>query len=186
MGILLLRALPRSICNLLLLAARHMPTFAGVALRYMLVVRLAKKCGRCVAVFEGVYLRGLAEIEFGDNVSVHPMAYIEGAGGISIGSDVSIAHGVTIMSVEHDFSEPGLPTRDSPLQYAPVHIGDDVWLGAGVRVLGGVRIASGAVVGAGAVVTHDIPTQCVAAGVPARIIRERTKLVGPNPRKLAG
>jgi acetyltransferase-like isoleucine patch superfamily enzyme len=56
---------------------------------------------------------------------------------------------------------------------APVRIGRNVWLGAKVTVSKGVAIGDNAIVGANAVVTHDIPPNAIAAGVPARIIRMR-------------
>jgi maltose O-acetyltransferase len=51
-------------------------------------------------------------------------------------------------------------------------IGDNVWLGGGVIVCPNVAIGDDTVVGAGAVVTRDLPAGVVAAGVPARVIRE--------------
>lgn len=54
----------------------------------------------------------------------------------------------------------------------PVTIEDDVWIGSHVIVLPGVRIGRGAVVGAGSVVCDDIPPWTVAAGNPARVIRQ--------------
>lgn len=56
---------------------------------------------------------------------------------------------------------------------APIHIEDDVWIGAGVKVLKGVTIGKGSVIGAGAVVTKDIPPYSIAAGVPCRVIGKR-------------
>jgi acetyltransferase-like isoleucine patch superfamily enzyme len=53
-----------------------------------------------------------------------------------------------------------------------IEIGDDVWIAEGATVLGGVTIGEGAVVAAHAVVTKDVPPRCVAAGNPARVIRE--------------
>jgi acetyltransferase-like isoleucine patch superfamily enzyme len=55
---------------------------------------------------------------------------------------------------------------------APIIIGNDVWVGARSMILKGVTIGSGAVIGAGTVVTKDVPPSTIAAGVPARVIRE--------------
>ena len=52
-------------------------------------------------------------------------------------------------------------------------IEDDVWVGAGVRVMDGVRIGRGSVIGAGAVVTKSIPPNSVAVGMPARVVGQR-------------
>lgn len=54
----------------------------------------------------------------------------------------------------------------------PVVIGDECWFGANVTVCPGVTIGSGCVIGAGSVITKDVPDNCFAAGVPARVIRE--------------
>jgi serine O-acetyltransferase len=51
-------------------------------------------------------------------------------------------------------------------------IGDDVFIGAGAKILGPITIGDGAVIGANAVVIHDVPARAVAAGIPARIVRE--------------
>lgn len=62
--------------------------------------------------------------------------------------------------------EPGLD-RD-----APVHIGSHVWIGLRCTILKGAHIGDNAVIGAGSVVTGVIPPNCIAAGVPARVVRE--------------
>ena len=54
----------------------------------------------------------------------------------------------------------------------PITLADNVWLGGGVIVCPGVTIGQDTVVGAGAVVTRDLPAGVVAAGVPARVLRE--------------
>lgn len=51
-------------------------------------------------------------------------------------------------------------------------IGDNVYIGAGAKVLGNVKVGSGSVIGANEVVVHDVPPRCVEAGIPARIIKE--------------
>jgi len=53
----------------------------------------------------------------------------------------------------------------------PIHIGDNVWLGYGVVVMKGVTIGENAVIGLNSVVTKDIPANCVAAGVPCKVIK---------------
>ncbi|MFA7123488.1 MAG: 2,3,4,5-tetrahydropyridine-2,6-dicarboxylate N-acetyltransferase [Candidatus Delongbacteria bacterium] len=60
-----------------------------------------------------------------------------------------------------------------PPSAKPVVIGDDVMIGANAVVLEGVQIGDRAVIAAGAVVTQDVPADMVAAGAPARIIKER-------------
>jgi len=54
----------------------------------------------------------------------------------------------------------------------PVTIGNDVWIGGNVTFLPGVTIGDKAVIAAGAVVTKDVPSNTVAGGVPARVIKE--------------
>lgn len=67
----------------------------------------------------------------------------------------------------------GLCQSDS-IEGKPLVIEDDVWIGAGSMLLPGCsRIGRGAVIGAGSVVTRDVPAYAVAAGNPARLIRER-------------
>ena len=51
----------------------------------------------------------------------------------------------------------------------PISIGNDTWLGGGVIVCPGVTIGKRCIIGAGSVVTTDIPDDCMAAGVPAKV-----------------
>lgn len=59
------------------------------------------------------------------------------------------------------------------VEYSPIRIGNDVWIGARVTILDGVNIGNGAVVAAGAVVTKDVPPYAIVGGVPAKIIKYR-------------
>ena len=59
----------------------------------------------------------------------------------------------------------------------PIHIGKHVWIGAGVIILKGVTIGDSAVIAAGAVVTKDIPAHTIAAGIPAKVIKENITFV---------
>lgn len=88
---------------------------------------------------------------------------------IYIGSHTMIGPGVIIATAGH----PVLPIlREQEYQYsAPIHIGSNCWLGAGVIVLPGVTIGDNTVIGAGSVVTKDIPSDVVASGAPCRVMR---------------
>ncbi len=118
-------------------------------------------------------------IRIGDNVQVNDYVHIGGIMYVSIGSDTLIASKVFISDHNHgQFSVGDIncgPSRaplTRPLSAKPVSIGKNVWIGESVCVLPGVAIGDGAVIGAGSVVTTNIPACCVAAGNPARVIRE--------------
>lgn len=88
---------------------------------------------------------------------------------ITIGDYTMIGPNVVIATGGH----PILPSlRQEGYQYnAPVHIGKNCWLGAGVIVVPGVTIGDNTVVGAGSVVTNDLPGNVVAVGNPCRVLR---------------
>lgn len=89
---------------------------------------------------------------------------------IYIGDSVMLGPNVVLATAGHPV-EPEL--RRLVYQFnQPIHIGNNVWLGAGVIVLPGVTIGDNSVVGAGSVVTKDIPANVVAVGNPCRILRE--------------
>lgn len=117
------------------------------------------------------YHRNLLEI--GDNSWIGQQCFIHSAGGVTIGRNVGLGPAVKILSSYHQDEGVDVPILASDLLFAPVVIEDDCDLGAGAIVLPGVRIGRGVQLGAGAVVTRDVPPNVVAAGVPARIIRER-------------
>ncbi len=96
---------------------------------------------------------------------------------IYIGSNTMLGPNVTIATAGH----PILPElREQAYQFnAPVHIGKNCWLGAGVIVLPGITIGDNSVIGAGSVVTKDIPENVVAVGNPCRVLRE----IGEKDRK---
>jgi acetyltransferase-like isoleucine patch superfamily enzyme len=89
---------------------------------------------------------------------------------IVIGDRVLIGAGVLIMDNDaHPLTREERERGDTPAT-APVHIGDDVFIGARAIILKGVNIGSDAVVGAGSVVTKNVPVNAIVAGNPARVI----------------
>ena len=112
-------------------------------------------------------------IEIGDYTSINPLCMLYGQGGLRIGSRVKIATQTVFIPSNHNFSDPTKPIMDQGLTNKGIEVGDDVWFGAGVRVLDGVKIVSGCVVGAGCVVSRSLEVPGVYVGVPARLIRRR-------------
>lgn len=96
---------------------------------------------------------------------------------IYIGNDAMFAPNVVLSTAGHPI-DPSLRIRG--LQYnKEIHIGNNVWIGAGAMVMPGVTIGDNTVIGAGAVVTRDIPANVVAMGVPCKVIRE----IGEHDKK---
>jgi acetyltransferase-like isoleucine patch superfamily enzyme len=91
---------------------------------------------------------------------------------IRIGNDVWTGHHVYITDQNHGYERLDLPISQQVMPERPVSIGDGSWLGHGTVVLPGVTIGRHVVVGANSVVTSDLPDNCVAAGVPARVIKQ--------------
>ena len=89
---------------------------------------------------------------------------------IYIGDCVLIGPNVTIATAGHPI-EPELRRQTAQFN-VPVHIGNNVWIGANSVVLPGVSIGENSVIGAGSVVTRDIPANVVAVGNPCRVLRE--------------
>lgn len=165
--------MPRRLVLWMFTARRASDSRAARARRYIALRKLARSCGDLVDVKGSTYILAPQQLSLGSRISIHPFCYIDATGGITIGSDVSIAHGVSILSTEHRFEDRTLPIRDQGVTELPTTIGSDVWIGAGVRVLGGVAIGDGAIVAAGAVVTRDVSPHSIVAGVPARHIKAR-------------
>lgn len=89
---------------------------------------------------------------------------------IEIGKDATIGRDVVIRSYDgHTICE------DNYKKTEPIKIGEHVWIGQGATVLKGVTIGDGAIIAAGAIVTKDVPPHAVAAGVPAKVIKENVK-----------
>lgn len=147
----------------------------GLAIRYAVAKSSAKECGEVVYIGPYVEIRHWEHLRLGSNVSLHRGCYIDAAGGISLGNDVSVAHSTSILSSEHQWLDPSRPIRDNPLQLKEVRILDDVWIGCGCRILAGVSIGSRAVVAAGAVVSGDVAAGTLVGGVPARLLKSTGK-----------
>lgn len=89
---------------------------------------------------------------------------------IFVGNNVMFGPNVTVSAGTHPI-HPEL--RSKQAQYnIPIHIGNNVWIGANSVILPGVNIEDNSVIGAGSIVTKDIPSNVVAVGNPCRVLRE--------------
>ncbi|SNY41754.1 sugar O-acetyltransferase [Paractinoplanes atraurantiacus] len=140
--------------------------------REAILRRLLQKVGR------GAHFEPTFRCEFGFHISVGDHFYANfdcvmlDGGGITIGDHVLFGPRVGIYTSNHaiDAGE-----RVAGGCYAkPVTIGNRVWVGGGVTINQGVTIGDDAIVGSGSVVTRSIPAGVIAAGVPARVLREIT------------
>ena len=109
----------------------------------------------------------------GNNVYVNFNLTLVDDADVFIGDHTMIGPNVTIATANHPL-EPAL--REKALQYnTPVHIGKNVWIGAGAILLPGVHIGDHSIIGAGSIVTKDIPSMVVAVGNPCRILKQIDK-----------
>ncbi len=92
---------------------------------------------------------------------------------VTVGDHTMFGPGVQVYTATHPLS--AAERRAGREGARPVRIGSDVWVGGGAIILPGVTVGDGAVIGAGSVVTKDVPAGALAAGNPARVIRELTE-----------
>lgn len=115
------------------------------------------------------------KIIIGNNVSMTKNCYISCVDKIVIGDGVLMGVNSFITDNLHGnngFEELEIaPSERELYSKGPVSIGNNVWLGRNVCVMPNVTIGNGTIVGANAVVTHDLPEACIAAGVPAKVIK---------------
>jgi len=117
-------------------------------------------------------------LEIGSNVQVNDYVHIGAVNRVVIGNNVLIASKVYISDHNHGFyngisqSSPDIEPEKRPIQSLPIFIEDNVWLGEQVSVLPGVTIGKGSIIGANSVVSKNIPSNCIAVGIPARVIKK--------------
>jgi acetyltransferase-like isoleucine patch superfamily enzyme len=114
-----------------------------------------------------------ARIEIGAGCFLNRETMLASLELIEIGDHVMFANGCFVGDADHRYDDPDVPiTWQGFVPRGPVRIGDNVWFGVNCVVTGGVEIGDRAVIGANSVVTHDIPAGTIAAGAPAKVIRE--------------
>lgn len=130
--------------------------------------------GSDITYYPGIKINPGSKISIGNHVDLAWGVIITTGGGVEIGDRTLIGYRTLISSSNHV-----IPPNRKQIFYAghrpeKVIIGADVWVGGNCVITAGVTIGEGAVVAAGSVVTRDVPPFTIVAGVPARIIKERS------------
>lgn len=167
---------------------------AAAVLRARYYLRSAQTVGRRVRVWGTPAVSNHGKLYIGERVRLSSVIStlelgVGPEGVLEIGDRVLINHGTSIgatklirigercnlgsqcMVMDNAFHELDPSRRDEQPEAVPVILERNVWLAARVIVLPGVTIGENSVIGAGSVVTHDIPPNVLAAGVPARVLR---------------
>ena len=130
-----------------------------------------KKVDDTFRLFPPFYADFGKNITIGKDVFINSGCHFQDQGGITIGDGSLIGHNVVLATVNHDLD----PKNNRKNHYAPIIIGNHVWIGSNATVLPGVTIGEWSVGAAGAVVTKDVPPFTVVGGLPARILKNVEK-----------
>jgi len=161
--------LPRFISEILWELCRWIPGYIGIGLRYVLLKRLAKKCGRNISILPSVHFYVGKKLVIGSHISIREHSYVDGDN-LEIGDNVMISHGTSIITGAHVYDSV-LPMRDT-LEDRPVRIGNNVWIGAGGKIIGETTIEDNVIIGANSVVIKPVPSNVIVFGNPAIIIKK--------------
>ena len=156
----------------LLASTQALALIPGLFGQYTRRAFLAHALAHCApsAVIEWGALFSDPDTRIDDHAYIGPNCHI---GYAHIEHDVLIAPGVQIPSGGHihGTSDPDVPLRNQPGARGCVRIGANSWIGAAAVIMADIGPAT--IIGAGSVVTKPIPGHVVAAGIPARVLRER-------------
>ena len=154
-------------------ATRRWLTRYNATLEWSATDRHALLLERLGAVGQGVEVRPPFHCDYGFNIRLGEGVFLNfncvilDVVAVSIGDRTQIGPGVQILAADHPREA---AQRETGLEFGrSVHIGRNVWIGAGAIILPGVSIGDDALIGAGSVVTRDIPAGCTALGNPARV-----------------
>jgi acetyltransferase-like isoleucine patch superfamily enzyme len=120
------------------------------------------------------------DISIGINTNIGSNCQIFSAKSVRIGADVLIGAYTYLVGGGHSFERIDTPVIEQERVALGIQVGDDIWIGAGVKILDGSVIQNHVIVAAGAVVKDTLPTFAIAGGVPARIIKDRRRDAASN------
>lgn len=144
----------------------------GKCVRYQLVKRIFKKCGKNVNVERRANFGAGTEIEIGDNSGLGVNCMIPN--GTIIGNDVMMGENCFIIRHNHIHTRTDIPMNKQGFETVKtVVIEDDVWIGRNVTIMPGMRIKKGTIIGTCCVLTKEFNEYSIVGGVPGKFLKSR-------------
>ena len=147
-----------------------------IVFKSSLLKLMGAKVGKNVFIYPGVWITPGRNLTLGNDVDLAKDVIITTSGGVFIGDRTLIGYRSQILSSNHSIPPIGEPFPISGDSLSPIHIANDVWIGANCIITAGVNIGEGSIIAAGSVVTKNVPPNAVFGGVPAKLIKMRSKL----------
>ncbi|MVN90723.1 acyltransferase [Mucilaginibacter aquatilis] len=113
---------------------------------------------------------GVGDVIIGDNSLIGMSNVIIGP--VNIGNNVIMAQNIVVSALNHEYRDVTIPIHAQKILTNPIVIEDDCWIAANAVITSGVTIGKHSVVAANAVITKNVPPFSVAAGNPAKIIKQ--------------
>lgn len=153
----------------------NISTFPSNHFRKWLYMGLGASIEKNVVFHFETAIRAYHKLKVGKGSIIGDNAILDARSGLTLGENVNLSSNVSIYTLQHDHRDPMFRCPNN--RRMDVKIEDRVWLGSNVIVLPGVTIGEGAVCCAGCVVTKDVEPYAVVAGIPARKVGERPKVL---------
>lgn len=175
-------SLPYKVCEKMLrggimrFAIFNIGTIPSNSLRKLIYRMLCGRIESNVTIHFGTEIRCPRKLRIGKGTIIGDNAILDARCGLTMGENVNLSSNVSIYTLQHDHRDPYFRCNETQKKMS-VEIDDRVWLGSNVIVLPGVHIGEGAVCCAGCVVTKDIPPYSVVAGIPAKKVGERPRVL---------
>ncbi len=155
--------------NMKLIEQYNKTPFAKTSKREKILKKLLAEVGANPMIVSPFYCDEGADIHIGDSFFSNFGFVILSADEVRIGNNCRFGSYSGIYNIGHDFD--AVKRKNNTIYAQRTYVGNNVWVGASVKIVGGVKIGDNAIIGAGSVVTHDVKPNAIYAGNPAKFIR---------------
>lgn len=152
-------------------------TIPSVHLRKWIYKSIGAHVGKNVVFHFRTEIRAASGLYIGKGSIIGDNAILDARCGLTLGDNVNISSNVSIYTLQHDHRDPYFACPNPSKRRMDVVVEDRAWIGSNVIVLPGVTIGEGAVCCAGCVVTKDVEPYAVVAGIPAKKVSERPRVL---------